>query len=189
MRMDGNLRSFDRLGLLCRNPTVPEAMRTFLCLHQQPNWVHAASGAMEPEFTDMVTPTKPVASSSGAQYIDEEADRPNESDLPTSDAMQEHICQFHPKVSREELSEDDDEDIHHHHLECQVCYNCVPRIEQDYYVGSDGEAFYYNHRVCQSTDPRFNTTRENNESCVNAMRTVHSSNVHRNSQLTNGQPR
>src|ERR1700683_123032 len=80
MQMWGNIPAFDRLGLLCRNPSVPEAMKTFLCLHQRPNWVHAATGVLEPDFANIAAPTEPITSSIGAQAVEEH--------------LRQHTCQF-----------------------------------------------------------------------------------------------
>jgi len=168
MQMQGNIPLFDQLGLLCRNPSVPEAMRTFLCLHQRPNWVRAASGTLEPDFANITAPTEPITGSIGAQAVEE-----------------------HPRqhwVDGEAWPDYLDDHHHHHHPESQVGRNCAPQIGQTYYIGPDGEAFYYDHNVCRATELNDDTTR-GNTSRVNAMRTVHSSNVRRNNQLADGQPR
>jgi hypothetical protein len=105
---------------------------------------------------------------------------------------------FHPEVTAvDDLTDLDDEDYHHHHHHhhhepdpiCHVCHNCVPQIEQVYYVGSDGDAFYYDRRICQSesTDETGQSTGQ--EARIDAMCTVHLSNVRRWTLPTDGQPR
>src|ERR1700683_4411659 len=169
MQMRGNIPVFDRLELLCRNPSVPEAMRTFLCLHQRPNWVRAASGTLEPDFANITAPTEPITSLIGAQAVEEHPQQ----HWVDGEAWPDYL---------------DDHHHHHHHPESQVGRNCAPRIGKTYYIGPDGEAFCYDDILCQATELNDDTT-WGNTSCVNAMQTVHPSIVRWNTQLADGQPR
>src|ERR1700691_649596 len=95
---------------------------------------------------------------------------------------------FHPEVTAtDDLTDLDDGD--EPDPICHVCHNCVPRLEQVYYMGSDGEAFYYDRRICQSDNTDETGQSTGQEARIDAMRTVHSSNVCRRTLPTDGQPR
>ena len=95
-----------------------------------------------------------------------------------------------PTTTGDDTESDDEEwrehRAHHHHTppECPYCHDCRPVIEEVYYMASDGEVFYRDRLVCQNTT----ATEASNNTRLQAMRTVYSSNVRRNTPYRGEQP-
>ena len=88
---------------------------------------------MEPDFANIAAPTKPITSLIGAQAVEEHPRQHPRQFWVDGEAWLDYL---------------DDHHHHHHHPKSQVGCNCAPQIGQTYYIGPDGEAFYYDHNVC-----------------------------------------